>query len=66
LDTVATLEFEDCQFAEVVTVCVVPFESCAVAVSWLVCPKAVKDAEPVTVTETAVAPGDNVAVNVPD
>ena len=53
-DTVATAGFEDDHEASAVTSWVVPFESVAVAVSWLVCPIAARDAVPVTAMEDVV------------
>ena len=57
LDTVAAEGFDECHVAEVVTFLVVPLESVAVAVSWLVWPIDRVD-PPVTATETVAVVGD--------
>jgi len=55
LDTVATAASDDCQVACAVTSCVVPVDSVAVAVNWLVSPTAGEF--PLTAIELTVAVG---------
>jgi len=55
LDTVATAASDDCQVACAVTSCVAPVDSVAVAVNWLVSPRAGEF--PLTAIELRVAVG---------